>query len=183
VQPAFFPEPVFAWVFYLGLLACALALVVADLRVQRLPNVLTVSTFGLGLVFNLIRGTWLGMQQVPGWYFGLTGAFGGFVEGLCFALAGFAAGFVLFFILWQMRVCGAGDVKMMAAYGTWIGPVWFFFVFAGTIVAVLVVMAIWWGYAFAVKKNPGLKLSYALPAFLSLATILLWLWRKALLTA
>jgi Flp pilus assembly protein protease CpaA len=181
VSPPFFPDPVFAWVFYLALLACALAAVVADLKTQRLPNALTVSTFALGVVLNFVRGAWLGGQQVPGHYFGLTGPFGGVLEGLCFALAGFAAAFAFFFVLWQVRVCGAGDVKLMAAYGAWVGPLWFFFVFAGTILAVLVVMVIWWVYAFARKQNPGLKLSYALPAFLSLAPMMLWLWRGVLL--
>jgi prepilin peptidase CpaA len=181
VTPPFFPDPIFAWVFYLALLACAFAAVVADLKTQRLPNVLTVTTFALGIVMNLIRGAWLGTQHEPGPYFGLTGPVGGAVEGLCFALAGFLVAFAFFFILWQLRACGAGDVKLMAAYAAWIGPLWFFFVFAGTIVAVLVVMVIWWLYAFATKKNPGLKLSYALPAALSLAPIMLWLWRKTLL--
>lgn len=177
----FFPDPTFGWVFYLALLACAVAAVVCDLRKQRLPNVLTVSTFGFGLVLNLVRGTWLGVHGEPGPYFGLTGAFGGLVEGLCFALAGFAVAFALFFVLWQMQACGAGDVKLMAAVGTWVGPLWILYVFAGTILAVLIVMGVWWGYAFAVRKNPGLKLSYALPVFLSVAPVMLWLWRQVLL--
>jgi Flp pilus assembly protein protease CpaA len=181
VQPPFFPDPVFAWMYYLALLGCAGGAVVSDVKTQRLPNGLTVSMFMLGLIMQCIRGGWLGARHVPGSYFGLTGPLGGVVEGLCFSLAGFATAFAFFFVLWQLRACGAGDVKLMAAYGAWIGPVWFFFVFAGTIVAVLVVMALWWGYAFLRHKNPGLKLSYALPAFLGLAPVMLWVWRKTLL--
>lgn len=181
MTPPFFPDANFGWLFYGLLVACCLAAVITDLKWQRLPNYITVPTFVLGLVMNLIRSAWLGSNGEPGRYFGLTGIFGGIIEGLCFTIAGFAVAFAVFVVLLILKKCGAGDVKLMAAIGAWVGPVWFFFIFAGTIVAVIPILLSWWGYAFATKKNPGLKLSYALPAFISTSLMMLWLWRKALL--
>lgn len=177
LTPPFFPTPSFGWFFYGLMLVCCLALVATDLKSQRLPNRLTVSMLLLGLVMNLVRAIWLGINEEPGRYFGMTGIFGGLLEGLAFSLAGFAVAFVIFTVLWQLQKCGAGDVKMMAALGAWIGPFWFLFVFAGTIVAVLIVMVIWWIVAFISKRNPGLKISYALPASISVSVLMLWFWR------
>lgn len=42
-------------------------------------------------------------------------------SGLLDALAGFGVGFAIFFVLWILG-SGAGDVKFMAAVGTWLGP-------------------------------------------------------------
>lgn len=181
VTPAFFPDPTFGWLFYGLLVACCLAAVYTDLKWQRLPNYITLPACLLGLVMNLIRSGWLGTLNEPGRFFGLTGVSGGLVEGLSFAVAGFAVAFGLFVLLLILRKCGAGDVKLMAALGTWVGPLWFLFVFAGSIIAVIPILLIWWGYAYARKQNPGLKLSFALPALISVASVTLWLWRKALL--
>lgn len=176
----FFPSLPFGWFFYGLLLVCLLALVVSDLRQQRLPNYLTMPMLLLGLLLNLLRAAWLGQQGEAGRYFGLTGIGGGLVEGFCFSIAGLLIGFALFTLLWQLKKCGAGDVKLMAALGTWIGPLWFFFVFVGTIIATVFLMIIWWCYAWTMKRNPGLKISYALPAMISTAVMMLWFWRRDL---
>lgn len=178
MPPPFFPDPAFGWLFYGLLVVCCLSLVVSDLKTQRLPNYLTMPTLLLGLVMNIIRVGWLGANGEPGWFFGWTGTVGGILDGLSFSIAGLALAFAMFTILWQLNKCGAGDVKMMTALGAWTGPLWFLFVFAGTIVAVIPILLFWWGYAFAKKKNPGLKLSFALPATISVALLTLWLWRK-----
>lgn len=176
----FFPDSTFAWLAYALMLACLMALVVTDLRIQRLPNFLTMPMLLLGLVINLVRAAWLGQQGEAGRYFGMTGIGGGLVEGFCFSMAGVVAGFAVFTVLWQLQKCGAGDVKLMAALGAWIGPMWFFFVFAGTIAATIVVMLVWWLYAYVKKQNPGLKLSYALPTMISTGLLMLWFWRRDL---
>lgn len=178
VSPPFFPDPAFGWLFYGLLVACCCWAVVTDLKSQRLPNYVTVPTFLLGLMMNLVRAIWLGVNGESGRFFGFEGLFGGLVEGIAFALAGFAVAFFFFALLWQMKKCGAGDVKLMAAVGTWVGPLWFLFVFAGSIIAVFPILLVWWVAAFVRKKNPGLKLSFALPALISVATVLLWVWRK-----
>ena len=181
MTPPFFPAATFGWLFYGLLIACCLGAVITDLKWQRLPNYITVPMLALGLLLNIVRSTWLGSMGEPGRFFGLTGVFGGIVEGIGFAIAGFAVAFALFVVLLTLKKCGAGDVKLMAALGAWVGPLWFLFVFAGTIAAVIPILLSWWGYAFVMKKNPGLKLSYALPAFISTSLLMLWFWRKTLL--
>jgi prepilin peptidase CpaA len=54
--------------------------------------------------------------------FFFTGPWLGALDGLLYALAGFAVGFALFFPLWFVNVTGGGDVKLVAALGTWLGP-------------------------------------------------------------
>lgn len=178
MPPSFFPDPAFGAIFYGLLIACCLALVVSDLKTQRLPNYLTMLMLLLGVVMNLIRSIWLGVLGEPGRYFGGTGVFAGIMESCSFSFTGLALAVALFTVLWQLKKCGAGDVKLMAALGAWVGPYWFLFLFAGTIVMVIPILLLWWTYAFAMKKNPGLKLSFALPAALSTALLMLWFWRK-----
>ena len=89
--------------------AFTLAGMVWDLKTRRLPNLLTVPAFGLGLLFHVVKG-----------YFceaGLSGAF----QGLQFALAGFALGFCLMLLLWFIGGSGGGDVKFIGALGCWLG--------------------------------------------------------------
>jgi len=79
-----------------------------DWRAKRLPNSLTVSAFVLGMVFHTTRG-------------GIEGGFTGALSGTLFALAGFAAGFGILFVLWVIAAGGGGDVKLMGALGAWLG--------------------------------------------------------------
>lgn len=95
------------------------ALCVSDIRHRRLPNALTLGGFAFALVW---RAGWIGMDGV--W------------DGL--AAAG---GCVLFLLLpFLVRAAGAGDVKMLAACGAFMGAerLFVFLVavsFAGFIVA------------------------------------------------
>ena len=82
------------------LLAVLLTAAVIDIRQHRLPNVLTVSTALLGISFQC----WL-----QGW------------SGLINSLIGFFAALVLFLPFYAARWMGAGDVKLMAAIGTFLG--------------------------------------------------------------
>jgi len=60
---------------------------------------------------------------VTGWMSGgWRGAIGNWnTDGLLFALAGFAVGFGILFVLWLIGGGGGGDVKMMGALGAWLG--------------------------------------------------------------
>lgn len=167
----FFPYSTFGWVAYGILLVFMLALVVTDLRSQRLPNAITLTMLSAGLAMNMCRGAGIALIGEAG---------SGALNGLLFGIFGVVVAFILFVALWQLGKCGAGDVKLMAAVGAWVGYLHFFFVFASTIVAVLLIMLIWWSYAFATRRNPGLKLSYALPCFISLSIVMPWLWRRDL---
>jgi len=72
-----------------------------DLRSRRIPNWLVLPFLAAGLVVSGWLGGWAGLGRS--------------VEGL--ALAGFLFG--IFFVMGGM---GAGDVKLCAAIGAWVGP-------------------------------------------------------------
>lgn len=91
-----------------------LGALVFDLRQRRIPNVLVLWTLFLGTLTNvagpaLPAGGGL-FTEAPG-ALGLKGAALG-------ALAGFAA----FLPLHLLRVMGAGDVKLLAGIGSFVGP-------------------------------------------------------------
>jgi prepilin peptidase CpaA len=85
------------------------AAAVTDYRTRKIPNWLTVTAAVTGLVYH-------------------TFAPGGF--GPLMALAGFAIGFCLLLLPWILGGGGMGDVKMLAALGTWLGPVFILVAFA-----------------------------------------------------
>ena len=91
-------------------------------RSMKVPKVITLTALALGLVFNLARGLWVGNQGQAVWSFGAAGPWAGLLDGALFALAGAAAGFLLFFVMWLLGACGGGDVKLFAAIGAWVGP-------------------------------------------------------------
>jgi len=79
-----------------GLLCAATAI---DLRTFRLPNWLTVGGALAGLVWSLLPG---GVSPLH-------------------ALGGLGLGLVALLPLWLLRVMGAGDVKLMAMVGAFLG--------------------------------------------------------------
>ena len=91
-----------------GLLAAALW---HDLRTRRIPNRLVLwGTVG-GVVLNSMLPAGAGLFQQP---------FGGL--GLLQSLAGAAAGLALLLPMYLLRALGAGDVKLMAMCGAFLGP-------------------------------------------------------------
>jgi len=71
-----------------------------DLRTRRIPNLITGPAFLLGLAVHLVMG--------------------GPSAGLAALAAGALAG-ALLLPGWLMKFMGAGDVKLMAAIGVWLG--------------------------------------------------------------
>lgn len=71
-----------------------------DLRTRRIPNLITGPAFLLGLAVHLVMG--------------------GPSAGLAALAAGVLAGAILL-PGWLMKFMGAGDVKLMAAIGVWLG--------------------------------------------------------------
>jgi prepilin peptidase CpaA len=118
----FFPHLAFAWSFLAILLALLGAASYIDSRLMKVPKVLTLTAFGLGVLFNVVRGAWMGGQGQAVWLLGAAGPWAGLADGALFALAGAVAGFALFFIMWMVGACGGGDVKLFAAIGAWVGP-------------------------------------------------------------
>src|SRR5262249_34679259 len=94
-----------------------------DLRREVIPKKLTLLVLGLGVLCSVLRCAWLGAsgQGDKVLLFGAHGPWIGALDGVVFALAGFAMGFALFFIMWILGTCGGGDVKLFAALGAWVG--------------------------------------------------------------
>jgi prepilin peptidase CpaA len=74
---------------------------IIDYRTQRIPNWLTMPAAICGLAYSALA---------PG------GA------GIAWSLAGFVVGLALLILPWLLGGGGMGDVKMLAALGTWLGP-------------------------------------------------------------
>ncbi|PYQ76374.1 MAG: prepilin peptidase [Acidobacteria bacterium] len=96
-----------------------------DLWVRRVPNPLTLGIVALGLVLAATHGTGIGI--------------GG-------ALAGLGVGLLLMLPSYVIGATGGGDVKLLAALGTLLGPsavvlAFFYSAIAGGALAVLV--ALW----------------------------------------
>ena len=98
------------------LMALVLVLVMAldsDLRERRVPNVLVLLALAVGVVLNTFGpvNTAAGMLASDPGALGATGA-----------LLGALAGLVFFMPMYLLRAMGAGDVKLMAAVGSFAGP-------------------------------------------------------------
>jgi Flp pilus assembly protein protease CpaA len=140
-MPLFFPNPEFGWVFFAALTGLLGVAAYTDTRRLVIPKKISLTILGLGVLFNVVRGAWLGAEGKPGWVFD-GGAFVGAADGLLFALAGFFVGFGVFFLFWVMGTCGGGDVKLFAALAAWLGPKMCLGVLGGTLVLLAVVIAV-----------------------------------------
>ncbi|WP_295993868.1 prepilin peptidase [Rugamonas sp.] len=114
-------------------LCCLLAAaVLTDVRSRRIPNklVLTGAAAGLALQTALAPGDGL-----------FTAPFGGI--GIALALAGLGLGLALLLPMYALRAMGAGDVKLLAMIGVFVGPravtgIWVCTLVAGGVLALLV---------------------------------------------
>jgi prepilin peptidase CpaA len=115
------PEPVVTIIaLAVGFVAC-----VTDVQSRRIPNVLTFGAAGVALAAH---------------------AFGGGFEGVLRSAGGWALGTLLFLPFFALGGMGAGDVKLLAALGAWLGPREIFWVaiyasMAGGVLAVVVALA------------------------------------------
>lgn len=167
---------------FIQLAAIAIALVAAtwDLRTRRIPNVLTFGAAAVGVLVHAYVGEWSG----AGW-----------------ALAGWFVGLALFLPLFALGGMGAGDVKLLAALGAWLGPgptLWvaLFSLIAGGVMGLAVALGsgylaqaianISWMFRYWRSEGPkpvpqvtlathkGPRLAYAIPVFAGLM-VTLWL--------
>ena len=82
--------------------ALLVAACITDVRQRRIPNLLVVVLAVAGLAYSVSLEPWL--------------------AGLGRAVGGFALGFSIWIMFYVAGAIGAGDVKLFAAAGAWLGP-------------------------------------------------------------
>ena len=152
----------------------------ADFRTRRIPNSLTFGATVLALLFFLATGG---------------------VKAFASSLAGMGIGLMLFLPFYLLGGMGAGDVKLLAAFGAWLGPwriVWtaLYGAVAGGVLALVLALGsgylrealrnLWGLFAFwraaGMQPHPeltlaqakGPRLAYALPITIGMVAAL-WL--------
>lgn len=159
----------------------ALAACVTDVRTRRIPNALTFGAAAAALVFHAVAPSGQGLTSaVEGWFVGAA----------------------LMFLPFALRGLGAGDVKLVAALGAWLGPLNAMWLVVYTTIAggvLSLVVAAFHGYlkqalaniwlllqhwavvglrpldTISLEGSNGPRLAYALPIF---AGVLLNLWLR-----
>jgi prepilin peptidase CpaA len=193
-QSHFFSDPVFGWVFYAVLVGLTVVAAYTDLRTSLVPKWVTLTMLGLGVLFNIAR------QALLAATFTSASPWLGAAYGLLFSLAGFGVGFGLFFLLWILGVCGGGDVKLFAALGAWVGPLYvlFLMVASAVVLVVLIVLRLMTGGLSPLaiqarresvarqgktgrgQKRPKFRMTYSLPVAIGTAVVLLYFFRAEL---
>lgn len=193
----FFPHLAFGWAFVAVLSALLIAASYLDTKTMRVPKLLTLSALAAGLLFNAVRGLWVGGQGTSVWVLGNNGAIVGGIDGLSFGIAGLIFGFALFFTMWMLGACGGGDVKLFAAVGAWLGPLLVIYVLLVTIPVIFgfmilrLLVALPGGFGamrrIAKPRENGGKLNgkrrllaFSLPVTLATVLVLLWAFRADL---
>jgi prepilin peptidase CpaA len=122
-------------------LISALACVI-DLRERRIPNWLTFGAALAGLVFQVSTDGAVGLQN---------------------AALGWIAGAAVFFVVFALGGLGAGDIKLLAALGAWVGPVDVLWLCAYTAIAgmaLAIIVSLWVGYLPQALRNVWLLLTH-----------------------
>lgn len=108
--------------YYAPLLALLIWAAATDVRARRIPNWLSVSLALSGLVLSFTRLGALSPKQ---------------------SALGLAAGLGIGFVLFTVGAWGAGDAKLVAGIGAWLGAVAVMWVMVGAVVIGMVVALIY----------------------------------------
>lgn len=122
----------------LALLALLGGAVLSDFRWHRIPNWLAGSLLGAGVLLQ---------SMFHGW------------SGLGAAIAGLMIGLLAFLPFYLRSAMGAGDVKLMAAAGAWLGPVGAVLACGLTLVAGLVMVLMIFGWRSLCMRQPALAMA------------------------
>ena len=195
----FFPDLYFGWTFYAVLVGLTLIGSYIDLRKAVLPKPLTLTALALGVLFNIVRGAWCGANGSPLWQLPTGSVWLGGLDGFLFALVGFVGATVVFMVMWALKTCGGGDVKLFAALGAWVGFEYTVAIMLGSVLVLFVMLAfrIMTGgltpttvqkrlkQAHVIQGGPTVKgpgsgkwrMTYAFPVAVATAVLLLWFYR------
>jgi Flp pilus assembly protein protease CpaA len=186
----FFPSAVFGWSFVVVLLGLLAAAAWIDTKKLIVPKPLLLALIVCGVLMTVARGAMMGAAGVKTFKLADPTMATGMIDGVLFAAAGFAVGFGLFFLFWLLGVAGGGDVKVMAALGTWLGPFYVLgaVLFSFPVVVLLLVLGPVLGVTrtvAAARAGSGTKfrkqtMSYTLPLTIAVAAFLLLLFRADL---
>ncbi|NLF69399.1 MAG: prepilin peptidase [Candidatus Anammoximicrobium sp.] len=119
---------------------------VIDFRRFRVPNALTLPLCASGLLFHLLLGGLPGLQS---------------------SAQGMALGGLLLIVFYVLGVMGAGDVKLLAGVGAWLGASATFLVFLVAALAAGVHSI----FVFAVQRRLGQIVAYLQVMILQLCTL------------
>ncbi|GAB4137795.1 A24 family peptidase [Thermopirellula anaerolimosa] len=127
------------WLLSVAVLTITGAAAVTDWKMRRIPNVITVPAAILGVAYHALFPSGLG---------------------IVFGLSGLAVGFLLLLLPYILGGGGMGDVKLLAALGSWLGPYWILVALAsGTVVAaVLALVMLVLGKSVAWRPKPVVAL-------------------------
>lgn len=124
-----------------------------DIRFRRIPNWLVATGLVLGIALNSFLFEWSGLRA---------------------SLLGIGLAFLVYFPLYLLRGMGAGDVKLMMAIGSLVGPrPWFLIlIFTGIIGGIIAVVLLlsrgrlrhtFWNLGFMIQRLLRLQAPYANP--------------------
>lgn len=119
-----------------------IAAAIVDLRTHRIPNRLVLAGAAFGLIYTTL---------VPPVIHAT----------IMFPILGLITGFVLFLPLYLLRVMGAGDVKLLAMAGTFLGPLDTLFCGLAAMIAGGVLSILW-----AIRQGTALRLLQNIASFL-----------------
>ena len=157
------------WAFFSWLLALSLI----DCDTMTLPNSLTRSGLVVGLVFQVAKGWWPIFSPIDSVHYLLLDGILGAVVGLwLFDIIGFAGS-----IAFGQNAMGAGDTKLAALMGAWLG--WKYLLLAGFIACVAGALAGGWAIAIGWldRRQP-----MPFGPFLAIGAAITALWGEAILS-